>query len=196
MSRRLAALLTSSETMEEVPVLDVTLMNFEIALFDSIVFDPAEAGLDERRTAENAELAGILATSLLDRDAVPPHRLDYLRNAAHAAPGDVSIMEGWTRDGLDGEVLHKDARFLKYLRYMICGPDLPQPVIKGFVTEVENRTPEGEIDARKVMLKVRELARKAETPSQRAEEFYMLALECDLEPALARDIRAAVARMK
>lgn len=177
-------------------MLDVTLMNFEIALFDSIVFDPENAGLDDRRATENAELAGILATSLLDRDAVPPHRLDYLRNAAHAASGDVSIMDGLSREGLVGEALHADARFLKYLRYMICGPDLPQPVVKGFVTEVGNRTPEGEIDARKVLLKVRELARKAEMPSQRAEEFYMLALECDLEPSLARDIRAAVARMK
>lgn len=177
-------------------MLDVTLMNIEIALFDSIEFDPRGAALDERRVGENGELAGILAASILERDAVPKHRLDYLNNAAHDAKGSASVMDAFAEEGLSGERLHRDERFLKYLRYMICGPDLPQPVVKSFVTEVENRTPEGEIDNRRVLLKARELARKSEAPAARAEAFYMLALECQLDPGLARDIRTTVARMK
>lgn len=177
-------------------MLDVTLMNIEIALFDSIEFDPRGAGLDERRVSENGELAGILAASLLEREAVPAHRLDYLHNAAHDLRGDASVMDAFAREGLSGEQLHRDERFLKYLRYMICGPDLPQPVVKSFVAEVENRTPDGEIDNRRVLLKARELARKSDTPGARAEAFYMLALECQLDPVLARDIRTTVARMK
>lgn len=177
-------------------MLDVTLMNIEIALFDSIEFEPHSKALDARLLADNSELAGILACSLLERGAVPAHRLDYLANPDHAKAGETSIMDGFAREGVTGDALHSDVRFLKYLRYMICGPDLPQPVVKSFVAEVENRTPEGTVDNRKVLLKARELARKSETPGARAEEFYMLALECDLEPTLARDIRAAVARMK
>lgn len=176
-------------------MLDVALMNYEIALFDSIDFEPDAEVLGAQRLAENGELAGILAASVLDRQGVPEHRLDYLNNPAHGS-GDRSVMEMFADDGLAGDALHRDQRFLKYLRYLLCGPHLPLPVIDGFRAEVAARTADGAIDSRRVVLKVRELARKSEKPSQRAEDFYMLALECRLDPALASDIRRTVARMK
>jgi len=177
-------------------VLDVPLLNFEVALFDSIEFDPQEKGLDDQRIAENAELAGILATAVLDRGALPEHRLDYLNNPDHGGPSGVSVIQKFAEEGLSGEALHRDVRFLKYLRYLLCGPHLPQPIVKSFITEVENRTSDGEVDNRRVLLKVRELARKSRSPSTCAEDFYMLALECNLDQMLARDIRRVVARMK
>ncbi len=169
--------------------MDVTLTNVEISLFDSIDFDPAQSALDDGRRAENDEVARILTYSLLSRDCVPVHRLGLFDTENR---GDAAMAEGDAPDDaarIDALVRHPE--FLGYLRYFICGPELPPELVKAFRREM--KTAAG--DQRRLTAKVIEMARRLETPSASAGDFHRLALECRLAPAAARDLAAAVAAL-
>lgn len=175
--------------------MDVILTDFEIALFDSITFPPDAEALEAEPAANNAELARILAVSLLDRGAVPAHRLAFFFDAAHNVGKPESVRAGLEQGDVSGDRVYEQAAFLKYLRYFICGPELPEKVERAFRRELGD--PDGNkvnrSDHRRLVAKIRELARTLGTSDEQREKFYQLALEFGLESAAARDISDAMA---
>lgn len=172
--------------------MDVLLTDFEIALFDSISFPPASLNLDDARAADNAELARILTTSILERDAVPRHRLDYFEDAVHNFGQAVSMRTSLEQAGVSGEALYEDARFLKYLRYFICGPELPEKIANVFRKELAERGGVAQGDHRRLIAKLRQLASALGASDDQREKFYQQALEFDLAPHIAREISDAL----
>lgn len=175
--------------------MDVILTDFEIALFDSISFPPDDQSLDGERAADNAELARILTVSLLDRDAVPAHRLAFFDEAVHNVGKSNSVRVCLEQDGASGDRVYEQAAFLKYLRYFVCGPELPEKVERAFRRELgdPDTNKVNRSDHRRLVGKIRELARTLGTTDEQREKFYQLALEFGLEATAARDISNAMA---
>lgn len=178
--------------------MDVTLTNVEISLFDSIDFDPQASGLDEERAGENEEMAKILTYSLLSRAAVPRHRLIAFDNengraGEHAATA-AAPSEGEAADAARIDALVAHDQFLRYLHYFICGPDLPEEFVKAFRRELRNAGGAAG-DTHRLLGRIVEMVRPLPDPASCAGDFYRLALECNIEPAAAREIGNAVAAL-
>lgn len=172
--------------------MDVLLTDFEIALFDSIVFPPALQDLEGQRAADNAELARILAISILERGAVPSHRLGYFEDAIHNPGQALSVRASLEQAGGSGDALYEYRGFLKYLRYFICGPELPEKIENVFRKELAERGGVAQGDHRRLIAKLRQLASTLGVSDDQREKFYQQALEFDLAPEVAREISNAL----
>lgn len=168
--------------------MDVTLTNVEISMFDSIEFAPDGRGLDTVRASENDEVARVLTYSLLSREAVPRHRLAAFDDETGCCAGVVPGAESSDQERIEALIAHDD--FLEYLRYFICGPELPQKFVKAFQRELKSAS-----DRRRLLMRMTELARPLADPAASASAFYRLALECNVAREEAREIGRAVAAM-
>lgn len=173
--------------------MDVLLTDFEIALFDSITFPPAAHNLEGERAADNAELARILAVSILERGAVPQHRLAFFEDPIHNQDRGCSVRAGLERSGIVGDALYEDSGFLKYLRYFLCGPELPEKIENAFRKELEERGGAAHADHRRLVAKLRQLAQTLGASDDQREKFYQQALEFGLAPGAAREISDTMA---
>lgn len=156
----------------------------EQKLFDAVQFD---VGPDFYEIAAvNGERAAALARSLVSRGAIPQARLRYFTDPElNIGPHKGSRQDIFQRNAGDRDIL-EDASFLKYLRYFILGPDLPQPVVAEFKKLVDE--PFSETD--NIGRFVRERIRSGAVDRLRAaEEFFKLALECGLDDYEAKRIR-------
>ena len=169
--------------------MDIHLTDFEISLFDSIVFPPDDDGLDEQGTANNVELARILAVSLMERDAVPKHRRKFFDEPEHNMGQSQSVRAVLQARNGAGDQLYEQSGFLKYLRYFICGPELPEKVERAFRRELEER---GGTGHRRLVGKVKEMTRNINATEDQREKFYQQALEFGLDAEAAREIAMAV----
>lgn len=168
--------------------MDVHLTDFEIALFDSIVFPPDDRALDGDRAANNVELARLLAISLIERGGVPDHRMRFFEAPEHNIGQSHSVRAGLEQTGGAGEAAYEQAAFLKYLRYFICGPELPEKVERAFRRELQERGGGGH---RRFVARVREMAHALGASTDQREKFYQQALEFGLGAEAAREIAEA-----
>lgn len=169
-------------------LMDIHLTDFEIALFDSIAFPPDDAMLAGERADNNSELAHLLAVSLFERNAVPAHRIRFFEDAEHNVGRSCSVRESLEHAGAEGDAVYARPEFLKYLRYFICGPELPEKVERVFRRELVER---GGGSQRRLVAKVRELARTLGASDEQREKFYQQALEFGLHALSAREIANA-----
>jgi hypothetical protein len=168
----------------------------EEAWLDKISFGEAE-NHDVLRTSCDA--AAPLARSLLARGAIPEVRIRYFCDPKLNIGGHgKSRKQVFEANGTSGEAILRDGNFLKYLKYFLFGPDLPDPTINEFIKIVEDDLG----SSGEVREQLRRFVR-AETrrlPSQRAqdfaEEFFKLALESGLDLSLAVSIRDAARTTK
>lgn len=172
--------------------MDIHLTDFEIALFDSIVFPPDDSALLGERADHNAELARILAVSLLERDAIPAHRRRFFEDPAYNFGQSSSVREALELGGLSGDAIYESPVFLRYLRYFICGPELPEKVEWAFRRELQER---GGAGHRRLVAKVRELARALGSSEAQREKFFQQALEFGLTADAAQEIAQAAANV-
>lgn len=170
--------------------MDIHLTDFEIALFDSIVFPPDHDALEGERASNNAELARLLAVSLFERAAIPEHRLRFFEDSEHNVAGPGSVRDVLQDAGASGDAVYEQPEFLRYLRYFICGPELPEKVERAFRRELEER---GGVGHRRLVARVRELARTLGSSEEQREKFYQQALEFGLSGDAAREISDAAA---
>lgn len=168
--------------------MDIHLNDFEIALFDSIVFPPNDASLDQEHANNNAELARILAVSLIERDAIPAHRRRFFEEPEHNVGQAGSVRDALEQGCANGDAVYEQPAFLRYLRYFICGPELPEKVERVFRRELEER---GGTGHRRLVAKVRELARTLGSSDEQREKFYQQALEFGMGAEAARQISEA-----
>lgn len=72
----------------------------------------------------------LLTKSLIARDAVPHHRIDYFVKAEYRLSDTrKSRLQVFESNNTSGEAIFRHPHFLKYLKYFIYGADLPQAII-------------------------------------------------------------------
>lgn len=141
---------------------------------------------------ENGRRSVALMRSLIGREEIPPIRQRYfLDPALNIGSMKCSRREVFQRNGrqTDEEII-AHPHFLKYLRYFVEGPRLPRNVIEGFREIVADSLSDGDA----LCTYVRSAARDLQAPmgvDQCGEEFFKLALECELDVRYARDVRNA-----
>ena len=142
----------------------------------------------EKSCAAAARLTGLL----FDRDAVPPVRLAYFTDPALNVGLRRSRLEVFEDNGTRGEAIWEHPHFLKYLRYFIYGPDLPQATISGFCDIVNDDLLTSGMQLDRLRAYARRAVRQHGLDARHAsEEFYKLARECALDDHFARSVRDA-----
>ena len=147
----------------------------------------------------NSELVVRLMKLLLARGAIPEPRLKYFDDPSYRTK---SGLRGSHRDMLErnsrdsGDKIYRLPAFLQYLRYFVCGANLPLAVVK----ELSKRAYEfGHVsgsDAAELGQLAKQLIRQnGLAPQDVAEEFYRLALDCGIYHTWAMTIRNAVKNM-
>lgn len=168
--------------------MDIHLNDFEMQLFDSIAFPPDDAALEGDAVGNNAELARILAVSLFERGAIPAHRVRVFEDAAFNLDEERSARAALELSGVTGDAIFEAPAFLVYLRYFICGPELPEKVERVFRRELVERGGGGH---RRLAAKVSELSQTLGASEDQRVKFYMQALELGVAPDDARAIAGA-----
>lgn len=165
----------------------INLADEEEAILSQINFKPKDIfGSIEH---SSLALAASLADSILSRKAVPTIRLHYFSKAEFNIGSKKSHMEWFEAHGTKGEDILKHGNFLPYLRYFIFGPNLPEKIIGDFY-HLATQSDGGRKEMRKF---VRNMTRQFGLNSREAcEEFFKLAIECEMNVDDARAIRDAV----
>lgn len=171
----------------------ITLTETEQQLLARVKFKPDR----HEQYPEVCRAARELTESLLKRNAVPQMRLAYFTKPEYHTGSKKSRFEVFEANRTEGDDILQHPHFLKYLRYFVFGPDLPQPTIDGFVELAlrDSYVSSGDIDDFWSFAKA-ECRKFALDRKTAPEEFYKLALECGLEEYQARSIRDTVFRMR
>ncbi len=102
-----------------------------------------------------------------------------------------SRQQGFEKNGISGKKLLRHHDFIKYLRYFIHGPNLPQDTIRGFCNIIKDDAGTSGMVLKQVESYVRkEVKAKGLPRTDAAEEFFKLAHEID-RPDLAENVRSA-----
>ena len=146
----------------------------------------------------SGDAACALTKSLIRRHAIPEVRVQWFTSPDYNIGGHgKSRQRIFERNGVRREGIFRDPNFVRYLRYFIYGPDLPVSVVQSFEAEVARC---GRVSPRDVIplgKYARQQARDLDLdPSVAAEEFFKLALECELDVSEAGSIRSAVKQLR
>jgi hypothetical protein len=159
---------------------DIELTEAERGLFDRIEFDQSRLVYETWQV--NAALVEKLFDLLSARGALPAHRLCWFTDPQFNPGGRGKSREDqWRRNGTSGREVLRHPNFLAYLAYFICGPDLPPAAIRAFRAAVEACGMVTSSDIPVLSRTARTLVRQHGLEANSAsEEFYKLALDCDL----------------
>lgn len=171
----------------------------EQALFDRIAFDPDRYPSEEADRESSTAAAVELMRSLRSRKVIPRIRLRYFTdpdlNVGGHGKSRKEVFEG---KGVRGDAMLRHPHFLEYLKYFICGPDLlPETIDKFRQVLVEDAGTSGMILdqlQRVARAEARRLAPERQTHLH--EEFFKLALECEVNEHVARCVRDAVRQVR
>lgn len=171
---------------------DIALTPEEKALFDKIEFD--WDALEHAEFLRNGDAVVALMKSLLARNGIPEVRRKYFTDPSYRT----GRMKGSYRDlfhrnGNTDDEMMRHAHFLAYLRYFLCGPDLPADAIKRFRDEVARC---GTITSGDVIplakFARRETRERGMPPHEACEEYFKLALDCGMWVSYALTVRDSV----
>ena len=148
-----------------------------------------------------------LLRSLSDRNAIPAQRLKYWNDPEYSMGGyrHTSNKGTFERNGVEGDEIYTHPHFLKYLRYFLYGPDLPDKLMEQFKSGCEagfvNIDYVTSSDITPICKSARAVARIAirEHKLKRhhvTEEFFKLCLDMGLDVSDARVVRGDVARIR
>lgn len=174
----------------------IALTDAEARILAQIDFSPSGHDASSWGPIGAASLA--LMDSLVARKGIPTRRLRLFTDPRCFVGGHGrSHLETFEKNGTRGDDVFRHPHFvLKYLRFFIDGPDLPGPLVAAFGGEVRacGNITSGDIDT---LCKVaRRLAREYGLNHLAVEEFFRLALDCDLDAGDARAIRDAVQTLR
>lgn len=139
-----------------------------------------------------------LLRSLGARGAVPSHRLSYWNDPAFF-PGRTkgSRREMFERNGTVGNMVYIHPGFVRHLRYILFGADLPVPIMLAFEREAGDPEWVSYGDALELGKKARVLVRRHRlATNDAAEQFFKLSLDLGLSVDEALRIRKSVADMR
>ena len=179
------------------PLAPILLTEAEEVLLARIEFDALKihGGLEQVNAVCSAARA--LTLSLLERQAIPGHRIQWFTAPEHNIGGyGTSRKENFERNA-NGADIFSHVHFLACLRYFIFGPQLPAAVIDSFGKAVKacGMVTSGDIiplgDTAKRLTRDHHLDK-----DHAAEEFYKLALEHRMVDYEARSIRDRVKKAR
>src|SRR5262245_31118465 len=117
----------------------IELTDAETALATHILWDDSDLmrQSDEVKQAHCNSMADLMY-SLIDRQVIPKIRAAYFDDP-EMNPGGYgkSRYEVFVNNGNTQDSTFRHPHFLKYLKYFINGPDLPQSTIEGFAKIIE-----------------------------------------------------------
>ncbi|MGY4157880.1 hypothetical protein ACVINW_003722 [Bradyrhizobium sp. USDA 4461] len=137
-----------------------------------------------------------LMKSLVDRRAIPQHRVDFFTDASYK-PGRPrgSRQSLFERNGTRGEEIFEHPHFKPYLRYFLNGCELPSTAISEFEREVGNPEWVSGSDGIDLAKKAIAICRRHRIPRhEAAEEFFKLALDMGIRLCQANTIQAIISR--
>jgi len=117
--------------MDVVPPPSIALTAKEQKLRAQIDFEPRDPGFHET-LVRSCDAAKPLALSLLKRKAIPETRWAYFTDPEYNVGSKRSRLAIFEGNGCHGEDILGHGTFLKYLKYFIHGPDLPESTIRAF----------------------------------------------------------------
>ena len=167
----------------------------EHALLDQIVLDPREISGPEAAALNGVRVAALWG-HLTKRDAIPQHRLNWFVDPAFFVGGrGSSRQEVFERNGTRGTDILHHPHFLAHFCYFLHGPDLPDAVANAFMEKVRECGQVTSSDILPLAEYARKLARAHHLDRKAAaEEFFKLALECDLDAGHGVTVRSVVFR--
>lgn len=157
-----------------IPDLELTVE--ERALFDRInLSDKLETGVPG---LINAEVVPALMSMLLSRGAIPAHRLEYFNEPQYALGQNTSYRGRFELNGNSEDEMYGHYSFRKFLRYFLCGADLPGRVMVAFrktIASCDRVSPSDVPDLERIAVK---LMREYDLqPHVTADEFLRLSLD-------------------
>ncbi len=162
----------------------------EAKLFGLLRFDPRR---DHDALRTSCAAASELARSLLARKAIPAIRLRYFTDPEFNIGSRKSRKEVFELNGTRGDDILSHGNFLPYLRYFVEGPALPHHVADAFRAQVQTMGYVSGSDIDTLKRFARDAVRSHRlAAASAAEEFFKLAIECDIEVYIARMVRDAV----
>jgi hypothetical protein len=176
--------------------MQVRLTSEEEALRIQINFNPAPG--DNPVWEASGKASRALMKSLIARKAIPEVRMRFFCDPDFNVGGTkLSHLQIFERNGTQGDDIFSHPHFMAYLRYFLEGPRLPSNVIAAFQQRVSEC---GDVSSGDI-IPLGEFARRQVRENKldvgtAAEEFYKLALECDLSLSIARSIRGSVKKAR
>jgi hypothetical protein len=139
-----------------------------------------------------------LMASLIKRNAIPNHRVQYFTNPDyHFGSTKGAYKDVFERNGTKGREIFEHPHFLKFLRYFLFGASLPEDAIREFAERVRGLEPITSDDVQDLWDLAKDLSNKYRLePVNFADEFFKLALDCALPLMHARHIRRVVRKMR
>jgi hypothetical protein len=163
-----------------------------------IVFDLTAVQLKYEQAVDNGERAATLIKSLLSREAIPDSRQRYFADPSYnasnpkASRASLFLRNVGTWDGL-----YRHPHFLPYLKYFLYGADLPIALKESFQKKAQDDWVKPDQLVQHVRFLVRSFGLMSDFESHKLPDaFYQLALDCECEESAARQVRAAVMRIK
>jgi hypothetical protein len=183
-----------------IATLAIELTDEEKALAARIDFDDAgHTPLVSGSWQHVADAMEELMRSLTKRGAIPKARKKFFTDPDYNVGGHGrSRLQVFERNGTRGVDVFRHGNFVKYLRYFLYGPDLPQSVIEEFQRKVIScGQPFTGSDALDVAHFARGLTRSHSLDTRKApDEFYKLALDCGLDASDARSVRDSAMQVR
>lgn len=175
----------------------IELIDDEKGLLAQIKLD-ASALTDHNEARRNGEAVCALMNSLISRNTIPEHRMQFFTDPAYNKGGrGRSRLAIFEKNGTSGEEVFRHPHFLPYLRYFILGAHLPPDIARGFRSEVASCGPVTSGDIAPLCRFAKQQARAGRLqPRAAAEEFFKLGLDCGLSPDYAALIRDAVMKLR
>jgi hypothetical protein len=178
-------------------IVRVALTEDENEILSRIEFEPLKISGGADAVIAVCQAAKTLAESLLARHAIPAHRLRFFADPDYNIGGHGSSRQQWFERNSRGADILTSPHFLKYLHYFIYGPSLPPAVIEDFQQKVKACGMVTSGDIVPLGDHAKKQTREYSLDKHKAsEEFYKLALECDLQEYQARSIRDAVMKLR
>jgi len=179
--------------------LAIALNEKEKELVSRIDFDPRGGAYNRDSWLPIADAMAELMASLIERKVIPEPRKRFFTDPAYNIGGHgLSRQQVFEKNGTRGEAIFRHGNFVKYLRYFLFGPDLPEALSEAFRAKViDCGQPFTSGDAITVADFARQLTREHRLDGPHAaEEFYKLALDCGLDADDARTVRDTVQKVR
>lgn len=176
----------------------VELAEEEIALVEAMSFDPLAFPGNRKAFVANGELALRLTRKLVERGAIPEHRLRYFTDPDYYHGGHgKSRKDVFESNGTSGDDIIRHGSFLKYLRYFVNGAELPHSAMQSFKSAVVDCDSITSGDVSTLSTTACQLTRiHGLTPKETAEEFFKLCLDLGIDMSYASVIRSSVQQLK
>lgn len=174
------------------------LSEVEQTLLSRIDFEPSLRSHDASSWAPIADASRALMDSLVARKGIPRRRLRLFTDPdCYVGGRGKSHYDVFVQNGRRGSDIFRDPNFVaRYLRFFVYGPDLPESLMASFDDEVRSCGDITSGDTPLLCAAAKRLAKRHSLDRNAAEEFFRLALDCELDPGDARHIRDAVMTLR